>query len=230
MSEMILVVEDDPVALRVTQDVLEAAGYRTVGAQNGREGLRRLYEARPDLVILDIILPDMDGWEVCRRIREITSVPIIFVTSRGRTEDRVKGLRMGADDYLVKPFAPAELEARVEAVLRRARLAPAKKPSLLRFANGELVIDTQARRVVVRGQEVSLTPTEYRLLLFLAEHAGEVLAIETIGAEVWPDEKASSSENIRWHVWRLRQKIEADPEKPAFILTARGVGYQFRGS
>lgn len=227
VSTTILVIEDDPVQLQVIRDVLEKARFTTVGALDGAEGLRMLYRHQPDLVILDVVMPALDGWEVCRRIRDVSTVPIIFITARGSDEDRVKGLKMGADDYLVKPFVPAELAARVEAVLRRLQMSPPSKRRVLRFGGGDLIIEPDARKVMVRAHVASLTLAEYRLLLFMAERPGRVLSVDDLANELWPHDPGANVDNVRWHIWRLRRKIEEDPDDPQYIFTERGLGYRF---
>jgi len=227
MSVTILVIEDDPLQLRIICDTLKAVGFETLEAQDGSAGLRQLYQHRPDLVILDVVMPGLDGWAVCQRIRELSTVPIIFITARDSKADVVKGLKLGADDYLSKPFEPVELQARVEALLRRISMSPPKGRRILRFGGGELVIEPEVRKVMVRGEPVDLTSTEYRLLLFLAERAGRVLSVDSLSGALWPDDPDASVENVRWHVWRLRQKLEKDPDNPQYILTERGLGYGF---
>jgi DNA-binding response OmpR family regulator len=230
MSATILIIEDDPVQLQIIRDTLEAVKFTTIGAQDGIEGLRQLYQHQPDLVILDVMMPALDGWEVCRRIRELSNVPIIFITVRGSDEDRVRGLKLGADDYLVKPFVPAELQARVEAVLRRIHMAPPDKRRILRFGNGDLIIEPDARKVMVGGNSVDLTLAEYRLLIFMAERPGRVLSVDDLSDELWPDDPGINVGNVRWHIWRLRRKIEKDPDHPQYIVTERGLGYRFVAS
>lgn len=227
MSATILIIEDDPLQLQIIRDTLEAVQYATVGAQDGTEGLRLLYHHQPDLVILDVMMPNIDGWDVCKRIRELSTVPIIFITVKDSQEDRVKGLKLGADDYLVKPFAPAELQARVEAVLRRVRMDTPANRRFLRFGGGDLVIETETRKVMVNGELVDLTLSEYRLLIFMAERPGRVLTVDDLSDELWPDNVDINMENVRWHIWRLRRKIEKDPEQPQYIVTERGLGYRF---
>ncbi len=227
MGATVLVIEDDRLQLQIICDALEAVEYRTVVAPNGREGLRLLYQHQPDVVILDVMLPDLDGWQVCRRIRELSTVPIIFTTVKGSDEDRVKGLKLGADDYLVKPFVQAELQARVEAVLRRVRMEPPEKRRVLCFGNGELSIEPDARRVTVRGKPVDLTLTEFRLLNFMAQRPDRVLSADDLSYELWPNEPDINVDNVRWHIWRLRRKIERDPDHPEYIVTERGMGYRF---
>ena len=227
MGATVLVIEDNRLQLQIMCDALEAAEYHTVVARNGMDGLRLLYQHQPDLVILDVMMPDLDGWEVCRRIRELSTVPIIFITVKGSDEDRVKGLKLGADDYLVKPFVRAELQARVEAVLRRVHMEPPSKRRVLCFGNGELSIEPDARRVTLRGEPVDLTLTEFRLLLFMAQRPDRVLSVDDLSDELWPNEPDINVDNVRWHIWRLRHKIESDPDHPEYIVTERGMGYRF---
>jgi DNA-binding response OmpR family regulator len=227
MGATVLVIEDNRLQMQIMCDALEAAEYHTVVARNGMDGLRLLYQHQPDLVILDVMMPDLDGWEVCRRIRELSTVPIIFITVKGSDEDRVKGLKLGADDYLVKPFVRAELQARVEAVLRRVHMVPPSKRRVLCFGNGELSIEPDARRVTLRGEPVDLTLTEFRLLLFMAQRPDRVLSVDDLSDELWPNEPDVNVDNVRWHIWRLRHKIESDPDHPEYIVTERGMGYRF---
>lgn len=227
MAETILVIEDDPLQAEVVQLLLELSGFQVIHALDGVEGLRRLYESQPDLVVLDLMLPQVDGWEVCRRIREISTVPIIIMTSRRSDEEKVKGLRLGADDYIVKPFNPQELAARISAVLRRTHLPPPSKHTVMRFAGGDLIIDPANLTVIVEGTRVELTPTEHRILLHLAVHPGQVITSEDVFTSVWGLETGVNVNNVKWYVWRLRQKLDGDNPEPRFIFTERGVGYRF---
>ncbi len=228
MAERILAIDDDCLMLQLVQHSLESAGYQVSVALDGASGLQRFHERQPHLVVLDVMMPQMDGWEICQRIRGVSTVPIIMLTARGSKEDVVKGLKMGADDYLVKPFHPEELRARVEAVLRRTRMPPPLSESAsLRFGGGELIIDPANRRVIVRGQVVDLTPTEYDLLLFMAKRAGRILPTDVIFDNVWPYDTDTSLDSAKWYIWRLRNKIEDDPSDPHYILTERGIGYRF---
>ncbi len=227
MSETILIIEDDPLQADVVRLLLEQDGFSAVSAMDGVEGLRKLYETQPDLVILDVILPQMDGWEVCRRIRELSTVPIIIMTSRRSDEEKIKGLRLGADDYIVKPFNPQELGARVHAVLRRTHLPPPSKNVVMRFGGGDLIVDPKSPTVIRDGTPIELTPTEHRILMFLAENPGRVLSVEDIFTAVWGFETEVNLNNVKWYIWRLRQKIEGDNEQARFIFTERGAGYRF---
>jgi two-component system KDP operon response regulator KdpE len=170
----------------------------------------------------------MNGWEACRRVRDVSTVPIIMLTALGSHQDIVKGLNMGADDYLVKPFHPEELQARVEAVLRRLRMPPpASDSSPLRFGGGDLIIDPANRQVMANSEAIDLTPTEYDLLLFMAKRAGRILSTDVIFDNVWPYDADASPDSVKWYIWRLRNKIESEPRNPRYILTERGIGYRF---
>jgi two-component system KDP operon response regulator KdpE len=226
MAQTILAIDDDPSMLAIVGRILSKAGYDVATAPNAEAGWRVFQERSPDLVLLDVMMPGVSGWELCERIRAVSTVPCIFLTARRIEADRVKGLDLGADDYIAKPFHADELRARVQAVLRRVRPAP-DKPAILSFGAGGLVIDTARRAVRVNGQDADLTPTEYRLLVCLAEHPGQVLTTAQIFETVWHNETDALPANVKWYVWRLRQKIERDPGQPRFILTAPGVGYLF---
>lgn len=227
MPETILIIDDDPHLPTLMRLNLMEAGYHVVTASNGVEGLRLFHEYQPDLVLLDVVMPNMDGWETCQRIRAISTVPIIFLTAKQAELDKVRGLDLGADDYISKPFRQAELRARVNAALRRMHMPPPAKEPVLRYGDGDLVINTATRTVIVSGQEVELTPTEYRLLLYLAERPGRVLATEQIYNGVWNMETDAMLTNVKWYIWRLRNKVEHDPHHPHYILTEPGVGYRF---
>ena len=222
----LLIIEDDADLVKALEVYLARVGYEVVVAANGLEGLQTLYNERPDLVILDIAMPRMDGWDVCRRIRDLSDVPIVILTARVQEDERVKGLKLGADDYVVKPFSLKELEARLEAVLRRARAARPQREGVL-FANEELVIDADRLNVTRDGKRVELTPTELRLLLLLAENTGRVLTHRQILEKIWGADYADDVEYVKLFVYRLRRKIESDPKKPQYILSERGIGYRF---
>jgi two-component system KDP operon response regulator KdpE len=224
-KEKLLIIEDDADLVKALEVYFSRVGYQVIAAANGLEGLQRLYDERPDIVILDIAMPKMDGWEVCRRIRDLSNVPIVILTARVQEDERVKGLRLGADDYVVKPFSLKELEARLETVLRRVPEAKTRPGPV--FANEELVID--ADRLLVRraGKRVDLTPTELRLLFFLAENAGRVLSHRQILERIWGSEYAEDADYVKLFIYRLRRKLEIDPKKPRYILSERGIGYRF---
>ncbi len=227
MPEKILVIDDDPLLLQLMTESLKFSNYEVELAQTGLEGLRLLKEKNPHLVILDIMLPQMNGWEICKRIRQTSTVPIIMLTALGSRADIVRGLQAGADDYLVKPFYKPELLARVSAVLRRVNMPPPSATVILRFGEGHLIIDPADRQVIVAEQPVDLTPREYELLLFMAHRAGRILSTELIFENVWSYDTEANIEGVKWYVWRLRKKIETNPGKPQFIVTERGIGYRF---
>jgi len=202
------------------------AGYETSSASSGTEGLRELYRFHPDLVILDIMMPQMDGWETCRRIREMSNVPIIILTARIQETDRIIGLRLGADDYIGKPFSVKELEARVEAVLRRSKQTRDGVEGHVLYITEDLVIDAERWEVLRNGQHVELTAIELRLLFYLAENAGRVLSHRQILEQVWGPEYVNNTDYVKLFIWRLRNKIEVDPAEPRYILTERGIGYR----
>ena len=222
----LLIIEDDSSLVKALELYFSRVGYQVSIAENGLEGLQRLYSERPNIVILDIAMPKMDGWEVCRRIRELSDVPVVILTARVQENERVRGLKLGADDYVVKPFSLKELEARVEAVLRRARATRPQKTGIL-FANEELVIDADRLIVTRDGKQVKLTPTELRLLLFLAENSGRVLTHRQILEKIWGAEYAEDVDYVKLFVYLLRRKIEPDPKHPKYILSERGSGYRF---
>jgi two-component system KDP operon response regulator KdpE len=172
------------------------------------------------------MMPGMDGWEVCRRLRKTSAVPIIFLTALGSENDIVAGLMGGADDYLTKPIRKDELRARVAATLRRAHM-PHEQSDLLRFANGDLVINQAEQKVFAYNQEVLLSPIEYNLLVFLAERAGRIVSTQLLTDTIWGADTSAGSQGVKWYIWSLRQKIEVDPQEPRFILTERGKGYRF---
>ena len=225
-SATVLVVDDEPRYVRWITVNLRGSGYRVLTAVDGQSALEATARERPDLVLLDVGLPVLDGLEVCRRIREFSTVPIIMLTARAAEADKVAGLDAGADDYLAKPFGPPELLARVRAALRRARyaVAPAAEPV---FRHGDLTIDYTRCEVRRDGQLVALTPTEYKLLVYLARRAGRVLVPEELLAAVWGPEYREETQHVRLYVSRLRRKIERDPEHPRHVLTKPGIGYLF---
>jgi two-component system, OmpR family, KDP operon response regulator KdpE len=225
MKLKLLVVDDSLDTTLVLKRVLQQDGYEVEVAQNGAEGLRLAFDFRPDLILLDVMMPGMDGWTMLNRLREFTDVPVVMLTAVGGEESLVHGLDSGADDYLTKPFSMHELKARIRAVLRRSSLDARTEDRSLRFDNGQLVIDPPSQQVTVRGELVDLTPTEYRLLLCLAYNAGRVLNPDQILDHVWGPGYEDSVASVKLYVWYLRRKIEDDPGNPRYILTKRGAGY-----
>lgn len=219
----VLVVDDERRYRDLLEMDLSRRGYRVFVAADGLRALQLIEEASPDLVLLDLRLPDLDGYEVCRRIRETSTVPVIMLTARVEEADKVRGLRIGADDYVTKPFSAIELLARVEAVLRRAE--PAHQQRTQPFENGGLRIDFGARRVTVEDRELELTAAEYRLLSELAQNAGRVMVHDELLRRVWGMGYEGASELLHTAIRRLRVKVEADPTRPRYILTKRGIGY-----
>jgi two-component system, OmpR family, KDP operon response regulator KdpE len=225
MTPRLLVVDDEEELLQLLRTMLERKGYQVIGAGSGLEAMRLLYHTQPDLVLLDVMMPNMDGWETLKRIREVSTVPVIMLTALSQTPSVVRGLQEGADDYVGKPFDQAELIARIDALLRRCETPVQEATGVLSFDGGNLVIDPICRRVVVRGQEVRLTPTEYRLLLYLAQNAGRVLTYDSILTNVWDMAYKGGDGNVKVFASYLRRKIEANPEQPRYICSERGVGY-----
>ena len=227
VGDKILVIDDDATLLDLLRQSLGKAGYKVITATNGLSGLQRMYEERPDLIILDVMMPRMDGWETCRRIREMSQVPIIMLTAKDEEADKIKGFEHGVDDYVTKPFSFAELTARVAAVLHRTHQRPTRRrPAIYRVE--DLVIDLENRRVTKDGEVLDLTPTEYRLLATLVENAGRVLSHEQLLSDVWGPEYVDDTGYVKRYIWYLRQKLEDDPSRPRYILTERGFGYRFR--
>ncbi len=226
-EKKVLVVDDDPALLPLIEYTFAREGYEVLTACDGKEALKEFFAHKPDLVILDIMMPRMDGWETCRRIREVSDVPILMLTARGQDEDIVRGLEYGADDYLTKPFSIKVLLAHARAVLRRAALPPVEYAEPTTYADDFLTIDLKERRVTVGGEPVKLTPTEYRLLAYLVQNAGQVLTFTQILQNVWGWEYQDDLDYVRVYVWHLRQKLEQDPKNPRYIQTELGVGYRF---
>ena len=223
----ILIVDDEPTIIRFIRANLEANGFETLAAMDGAKALELIERELPDLIILDIKMPKMDGLEVCRRLREWSQIPIIMLSARGDEADKVECLNLGADDYIIKPFGVVELIARVRAVLKRTRAA-LTVPAQPCFTSGDIEINFVQRRVTLAGREVKLTPTEYNLLQELALNANKVLTHSMLLRRVWGPEYGQEKEYLRVFVNRLRGKLEAHPENPEYIITIPGMGYQFR--
>ncbi len=221
----ILVIDDEDNVCEVVRLYLTKEGYDVLKAHDGLEGLQKVKKEKPDFIILDIMLPEMSGWEVCRRIRETYDVPIIMLTAKGDEVDRIMGLEMGADDYITKPFSPGELVARVRAILRRAQGDAKLENEQLMFRN--LHIDSSKRKALFNNKELILTPKEFDLLWFLANNPGRVFNREEILEKVWGYEYFGDGRTVDAHIKRLRKKLEDNPDSPQFIHTIWGVGYKF---
>lgn len=227
MNNPTVLVVDDETSLRdFVRRNLEVRGYQVLTAANGLEALAIFNTHIISLVILDVMMPRMDGLETIRRIRQNSTVPIIILSALGEESDKVQALNLGADDYLTKPFGVGELLARVQAVLRRAQWVetPVREGQLVR---GDIVADLERHRLTVRGEEVELTPTEFNLMVYLMEHTGKVLPHQTILKNVWGPEYGREAEYLRVYIGRLRQKIEKNPSEPEYLYTERGIGYSF---
>jgi DNA-binding response OmpR family regulator len=225
MAEKILVIDDEETTVQLIAILLERRGYEVIKAFRAEDGLRKAYRHQPDLVLLDIMMPDMDGWEVCRRLREMSDVPIVFLTARGEVRDVVRGLEMGADDYVVKPYENDELVARVRAHLRRS-----PRPNIseeLVFNGGDFRVNFMNREVWVRNEIKHLTPKEFNLLGVLVRNAGRVVTRTELVTEAWGEEYGDAIDSLKLYVHYLRQKLEVDPDRPEYIMTLRGVGYRF---
>ncbi|GCF06875.1 DNA-binding response regulator [Dictyobacter arantiisoli] len=223
----ILIVDDEPRIRDLVRLNLELERYRVLEASNGIEALDELRDNLPDLVILDVMMPEMDGFETLKAIREVSTVPVIMLTVRQSEQDRIHGLDLGADDYIAKPFSPRELLSRIHALLRRSLMAPPSRKTEI-VVDDDLTIDFARREVIARGQKVVLRPTEYRLLYHLVSNAGRLLTHETLLSKVWGREYRDESHYLRLYITYLRQKLEKDPAHPQYILTERGVGYRFK--
>ncbi len=226
-KKKILVIEDDEDIRMVVVTRLTRAGYETIVAADGKDGLRRFYGDRPDLVVLDIAMPVMDGWQVLERLREVSEVPVLILTAAIQERDKLRGLRSGADDYITKPFSGEELLARVEVALRRAS-SVGEEADNTGYSDAQITIDFQKHEVFAHGEAVSLSPTEFRLLAALTRSANQVLSQDQLLDQVWGREFVGSLEVVRLYVGYLRRKIERGHEAPALIETVRGFGYRYR--
>lgn len=226
---LILVADDDPQLLRLVTRNLQLEGYETLSASDGKQALDQLEARMPDVLLLDVMMPRLDGFSVTERVRQFSTVPIIIVTARGQEQDKIHGLDLGADDYLTKPFSVEELLARVRAVLRRSQLGPATNEQGMRSNTtiGALTLDFAQHLVTVGGQEVQLTPVEYRLLVYLVQNAGRVVTQDLLLEHVWGAEYAGESHLLQVNINRLRRKVETDPSHPRYVLTKTGIGYLF---
>ena len=224
--QLILIVDDESRMRRFIRMNMELEGYQVVEAENGIQALDQIRKHTPDLAIMDVMMPEMDGFETLGLLREISTIPVILLTVRSDEEDITRGLNLGADDYITKPFSPGELTSRVGAVLRRAQW-PAPPPRTVLKIDDRLSVDFNRHQVVVNGERIDLRPTEYRLLYVLIQNAGWVVPHETLLAKVWGYEYRDETHYLRLYVNYLRKKVEEDPADPKYILTERGVGYRF---
>jgi len=225
-GRLILVVDDEARMVRFIQLNLEHDGFQVITAYNGREALEQVRTALPNLVLLDVMMPDLDGFEVLGRIREQSTVPVIMLTAKGEEDDRVRGLELGADDYVTKPFSPRELVSRVRAVLRRTESESNVSTGIIEV-DDRLKLDFNRREIWVDGELIQLRPTEYRLLYHLVQNAGWVITHEQLLTKVWGFEYRDEPHYVRLYINYLRKKLEEDPSNPKYILTERGVGYRF---
>jgi two-component system KDP operon response regulator KdpE len=225
-EKLILIVDDEPRMARFVRMNLELEGYQVAEAGTGIETLEKVRDELPDLVLLDVMMPEMDGFETLERLREISTVPVIMLTVKGDEEDRIRGLELGADDYVTKPFSPRELSSRIRAVLRRAEMpTPVAKTAIQ--IDDYLAVDFRRREVIVDGEQIRLRPTEYRLLYHLVNNAGWVMTHEMLLSKVWGYEYRDETGLLRLYITYLRKKIEPDTSNPRYIFTERGVGYRF---
>lgn len=225
-NQLILIVDDEPRMIKFIRLNLELEGYRVSEASTGLGALDKVRTELPNLVLLDVMMPEMDGFETLERIREISNVPVIMLTVKAEEEDKVRGLELGADDYVTKPFSPRELSSRIKAVLRRTAMPSPVEKTVLKI-DDELSIDFTRREVIARGERIKLRPTEYRLLYHLVNNAGWLMTHETLLSKVWGYAYRDDSHLLRLYITYLRQKIEPDPSDPRYIFTERGVGYRF---
>ncbi len=230
MTIKVLIVEDDVEMNRLLRIDLDRHGYEVATATNGLDGLRMFHDVRPDLVVLDVALPGMDGMTVCQRIRELSNVPILIMTAHAVTEEEMaEGLNLGADEYMIKPLRNLEFHARINALLRRAQLNSDSGTQNMRYVDEHLLVDVDSRRVVVDEEEIRLTPTEFKLLATFVRHKGQVLTFQQLLEQVWGYEYSTEHHYPRIYVSHLRRKIEPDPKNPVYIQNEYGVGYRFVG-
>ncbi len=222
----VLVVDDQLEMLEMLKLILTAAGFEVIPAMDGPSGLRCAYQHHPDAILLDVMMPGMDGFEVCRRMRDLTEVPIIFVTAKANIEDIVAGFAAGADDYLVKPFHQVELVTRLTAALRRSVERSGEKEQVI-FPSPSMMLDCDRHELEIGGRKVYLTPIEFKVLRLLMQHAGRVLSADAILSRIWGPEYIGEPDLVKQYIYRLRRKIEPDPDAPRYIHTVRGEGYYF---
>lgn len=220
----VLVVDDEPAVLDILTACCDNAGYESIASLDGKEALRLFFQHHPDLVVADIMMPGMNGFELCQRIREVSEVPIIVLSALGAEREKVQGLQAGADDYVVKPVGTAELVARMEAAIRRAQLPPAESTSV--YSDGAITIYMDRQEIYVNEKRVDLTPKEMAILAYLTQKARKVVSVAELLSRVWGSPHYSE-ESVKWHIASLRRKIEADPHQPKLIVTVWGAGYRY---
>jgi two-component system KDP operon response regulator KdpE len=229
IGKKILVIDDEPLMCRLIRSIFVQEGAEVETALDGNEGLQKFSEKQPDLVLLDIMLPGIDGWEVCRQIRRQSDVPIVMLSALNRQEDIVRGLDSGADDYVTKPFSHDVLLARAESAIRRTELQSAMQSQAV-YDDGYLQVDLDRQSVIAGGKSVHLNSTEFELLTFMLQNAGRVCTFAQILENVWGEDYRSSAEYVHVYIWQLRQKLEKDPKRPTYLVTEHSIGYRFEES
>ncbi len=227
-NKKILIIDDDPQICRIIEAAISAEGAQAIPAVNGLEGLRLFYKHQPDLVILDIMMPEMDGWEVCRQIRQLSDVPVIMLSALQGEDDVVRGLELGAVDYMTKPFSLKILQARINTALRQAENQVPSQPTTT-YNDGYLSIDLERRRVMINEELVKLSVTEFKLLSLLLQNEGRVLTFDEILTSIWGEKHRDNADYVRVYIWHLRKKLEKSPKAPEYLHTEYGVGYRFEG-
>lgn len=223
----VLVIDDSRPMVDLISNALSQDGYDILTANDGPEGLRQMYQGRPDLIILDINMPTMDGWTVCQRIREVSNIPILMLTARSDPDEIIKGLDMGADDYILKPFQITVLMARVRSNLRRASSEPTMFKKTVVYSDDYLTINLEEHRISVKGEPVRLTPTEFNLIAHLIDAAPRIVPYRELLERVWGFEYIDDIDYLRVYIWHLRRKLEPNPKEPTYIINELGVGYRF---
>ena len=222
----VLVIDDDQILVKLVTSALKQEGFEVVSAHDGQEGLRQMYDTHPDLIILDLNMPTMDGWTVCQRVREVSNVPVIMLTARDEPEEIIKGLDMGADDYIVKPVQMNILLARVRSTLRRAAADPTLLKKDVIYSDSYLTVNLDEHRVAVQGETVRLTPTEFNLIAHLVDAAPRIVPYRELLENVWGFEYIDDIDYLRVYIWHLRRKLEPNPKEPIYIINELGIGYR----
>jgi len=226
IDQKVLIIDDDVDLLQLASLIFKKAGYQVITASDGLDGISKFFTHHPDLVILDVMMPGSNGFDVCQRIRQVSNDPLIMLTALNKEQDMLRGLASGADDFLSKPFNPEILLARAKAILRRTRPSPGDREPLS-YNDGYLSIDIERHEVLIHEKRIKLTPVEFRLLVYLVRNAGKLLTFEKILVNVWGDEYRGSMEHVHVYISHLRRKVEEDPKHPRYIITIHGMGYIF---